>query len=46
MPTSLSQRANSVITNEFKIPTEIQEIYDKSIAVEKEAPDKDGQSIS
>lgn len=46
MPTSLSQRANSVITNEFKIPTEIQEIYDKSIAVEKEAPDKDSQSIS
>lgn len=44
MPTQLSKRVESVIMGKFRIPSEIQEIYSKAIAIEAEK-EKPSQGI-
>lgn len=44
MPTQLSKRVESVIMGKFRIPSEVQEIYSKAIAIEAEK-EKPSQGI-
>lgn len=41
MPTQLSNRAKSVITGEFRIPPEIEQIYDRAMSIERKRDNKD-----